>query len=54
MPEVMPIEQFDIVIKENNACYYSNFGIDYPLNDIEAQTKLYKDVKWTELRPINY
>jgi len=50
--EVMAKDQFEIVIKENNSFYYSNLGIDYPLKDIAALRKLYKEVKRMELIPI--
>lgn len=50
--EVMTKDQFDIIIRDGSSFYYSNFGIDYPLNDIAALRKLYKEVRSVELKPV--
>ncbi len=43
--------KFEIVFKEN-AFYYSYMGIDYPLQDVAALKKLYKENCRTELVPV--
>ncbi|PBQ30471.1 hypothetical protein CNR22_01375 [Sphingobacteriaceae bacterium] len=48
--EVMSRDNVDIVIKEGNF-YYSNLGIDYPLKDLAALRKFYKEIKNQDLKP---
>ena len=45
-------DKIDIAIK-NDGIYYSNMGFDYPLRDIAALRKLYKELRREELKPIN-
>ena len=47
--EVFTRDGFDIVIKEGGLFFYSNLGIDYPLKDLTALRKLFKEVKRQEL-----
>ena len=49
--EVLTRDNFDIVFKDGNY-YYSNLGIDYPLKDLTALRKFYKEVKNCELSPV--
>ena len=49
--EVLTKDNFDIVLKDGNY-YYSNLGIDYPLKDLTALRKFYKEVKNRELSPV--
>ncbi|MES2762606.1 MAG: hypothetical protein V4677_10375 [Bacteroidota bacterium] len=49
--KVMTRDKVDIVLKENNF-YYSNTGIDYPINDIAGLRKLYKELRSRELIPM--
>ena len=49
--EVLTRDNFDIVFKDGNY-YYSNLGIDYPLKDLTALRKFYKEVKNHELIPV--
>ena len=49
--KVMSREKIDIVIK-NDGIYYTNMGFDYPLRDIAALRKLYKEVRSEELKPL--
>ena len=49
--EVLTRDNFDIVFKDGNY-YYSNLGIDYPLKDLTALRKFYKEVKNQELTSI--
>lgn len=48
--KVMTRDNMDIVIKEDGI-YYSNMGFDYPLRDIAALRKLYKELKSKDLKP---
>lgn len=48
--EVMTRENIDIVIKEGRF-FYSNLGIEYPLKDLTALRKFYKELKSQELKP---
>ncbi len=41
-------DKLEIVLK-NELFYYSNLGFDYPLRDIAALRKLYKEIKNTDL-----
>jgi hypothetical protein len=45
-------DKLEIVLKEN-AFYYSNLGFDYPLNDLAALRKLYKEIKNTDLTEVS-
>jgi hypothetical protein len=49
---VMTRDKLDIVIKEDSSVYYSNMGFDYPLKDLAALRKLYKEVRSEELKPL--
>ena len=49
--EVMTRDNVDIVIKEGNF-YYSNLGIDYPIRDLAALRKFYKEIKNQDLKPV--
>jgi hypothetical protein len=50
--KVMSREKIDIAIK-NDGIYYTNMGFDYPLRDIAALRKLYKEVRSEELKPLS-
>ena len=45
-------DKIDIAIK-SDGIYYSNMGFDYPLRDLAALRKLYKEVRREELKPLN-
>ncbi len=49
--KVMTRDDFDIVIRADGI-YYSNMGIDYPLKDIAALRKLYKENRKQDLKTI--
>jgi hypothetical protein len=49
--EVMTRNEVDINIKDGVSFYYSNMNVMYPLKDIAALRKLYKELKSEELRP---
>jgi hypothetical protein len=49
--EVMNREGFDVLIQEGGLFFYSNFGIDYPLKDLTALRKVFKEAKSKELTP---
>ncbi|MBL7911633.1 MAG: hypothetical protein JNJ41_11305 [Bacteroidia bacterium] len=42
-------EKVDIVIVDDGSVFYSNMGIDYPLNDLPSLKKLFKELRRTEL-----
>ncbi|MDF2451605.1 MAG: hypothetical protein K0S26_1109 [Bacteroidota bacterium] len=44
-------EKFEIVFKQNQYSY-NNLGICYPLRDLAALKKLYKENKKTDLKPV--
>lgn len=46
---IMSKNNFKVILKPDGACIYSNTGIDYPLKDLAALKKLYKEVKREEL-----
>jgi hypothetical protein len=46
---IMSKNNFRIILKPDGSCIYSNTGIDYPLKDLAALKKLYKEVKREEL-----
>ncbi|MCD6017696.1 MAG: hypothetical protein K0S53_817 [Bacteroidetes bacterium] len=49
--KVFTKDKLEIILKDNSF-YYSNMGIDYPLNDLSALKKLYKENRKTELKPV--
>jgi hypothetical protein len=49
---IMTKDKFDIVIKTDGTFYYSNMGFDYPIKDLSALRKLYKEVKREDLNSI--
>lgn len=49
---VMTRAKVDIVLKNDGTVYYSNLGIHYPLKDLSALRKLYKEIKNTDLKPL--
>lgn len=49
--KIMSRDKIDIVIK-SDGIYYTNMGFDYPLRDIAALRKLYKEVRSEELKPL--
>jgi putative heme iron utilization protein len=49
---VLTRDKFDIVVKSDGSFYYSNMGFDYPLNDLAALRKIYKEVRREDLKPI--
>lgn len=50
---VMSKDKVDIVIKRDGTIWYSNMGFDYPIKDVAALRKLYKEVRNVELNSIN-
>ncbi|MDO8999682.1 MAG: hypothetical protein Q7W45_07955 [Bacteroidota bacterium] len=48
---VLTKAKVDIIIKNDGTVWYSNLGIDYPLKDLSALRKLYKEIRNTELKP---
>jgi hypothetical protein len=49
--KIMTRDKIDIVLK-SDGIYYTNMGFDYPLRDLTALRKLYKEVRSEELRPM--
>lgn len=49
--EVVTRDKMDIVTKDG-LFYYSNMGIDYPLKDLAALKKLYKELRSEDLKPV--
>lgn len=49
---VMSRDRMDIVINNDGTVWYSNMGFDYPLKDLAALRKLYKEVRNTDLKPV--
>jgi hypothetical protein len=49
--KVFSKDKFEIVLK-GNSFYYTNMGIDYPLDDVTALKKLYKENRKTDLKPL--
>jgi hypothetical protein len=45
----MSRNEFDVSIKIDGI-YYSNLGFDYPLRDTAALRKIYREVKYEELK----
>ena len=46
---IMSKDNFEVAIKEDGTCYYSNMGFDYPLKDTNALRKLFKEVRCIDL-----
>jgi predicted solute-binding protein len=44
-------DKIDIAIKDDGI-YYTNMGFDYPLKDIAALRKLYKELRREELKAV--
>lgn len=49
---LMTRDKFTVVLKEDGNCCYPNLGIDYPLCDLAALKKLYKEVRSEELTEV--
>ena len=49
---VMTRDKVDIILKSDGMVWYSNMGIDYPLKDLAALRKLYKELRNTDLNPL--
>jgi len=49
---VMTKDKVDIVISEDGLVHYSNMGFDYPLKDLSALRKLYKELRREDLKPV--
>ena len=49
--KVFTRDKLEIVLKEDGAFYYSNLGFDYPLRELAALRKLYKEIRREELKP---
>ncbi len=49
--KIMTRDKIDIAIK-NDGIYYTNMGFDYPLSDLAALRKIYKELRSDELKPI--
>jgi hypothetical protein len=49
---LMTRDKFTVVLKEDGNCCYTNLGIDYPLSDLAALKKLYKEVRSKELTEV--
>jgi predicted solute-binding protein len=49
--EVLTRDKIDIVIKQGDF-YYSNMGFDYPIKDVTALRKLYKELRREDLKPL--
>lgn len=41
--------RFEVVIVDDGSAFYSNLGFDYPVKDLQALKKLYKEVRRAEL-----
>lgn len=44
-------DKIDIAIKQDGI-FYTNMGFDYPLKDIAALRKLYKELRREDLKPL--
>ena len=49
---IMTRAKVDIVLKNDGTVWYSNMGIDYPIKDLSALIKLYKEIRNTDLKPL--
>ncbi len=45
-------DKFEVVLVDDGSLFYSNLGFDYPLKDLAALKKLYKEVRREELKPV--
>ncbi|MBL7921348.1 MAG: hypothetical protein JNJ40_13610 [Bacteroidia bacterium] len=45
-------DKFEVVLVDDGSLFYSNLGFDYPLKNLAALKKLYKEVRREELKPI--
>lgn len=43
---------FTVILKEDGECFFISMGIAYPLKDLTALKKLYKEVRSEELKEI--
>jgi hypothetical protein len=50
--KVLTREKLDVILKNDGAFYYSNMGFDYPLKDLAALRKLYKEIRREDLKPL--
>jgi hypothetical protein len=46
---IMSRDNFDVIVKADGYCYYMNMGFEYPLKDIAALRKLFKEVRQKDL-----
>ncbi|MBA3681107.1 MAG: hypothetical protein H0W73_08065 [Bacteroidetes bacterium] len=44
-------DKFEVVLVDDGSLFYSNLGFEYPLKDVAALKKLYKEVRREELLP---
>jgi hypothetical protein len=49
---IMTRAKVDIVLKPDGTVWYSNMGFDYPIKDVSALRKLYKELRNTDLKQI--
>jgi hypothetical protein len=49
---VMTRDKMDVVINSDGTIWFSNMGFDYPLKDLSALRKIYKEVRNAELKPL--
>ncbi len=49
---IMSRDRVDIVINHDQTICYSNMNIDYPIKDLAGLRKLYKELRNTELKPV--
>ncbi|MCU0361470.1 MAG: hypothetical protein MUF75_12300 [Bacteroidia bacterium] len=47
---IMSKANFELCVKADGTCSYSNMGIEYPVKDLAGLKKLYKEVKSAELQ----
>ncbi|HTA61319.1 MAG TPA: hypothetical protein VK835_02640 [Bacteroidia bacterium] len=46
----MTKNNFTVILKEDGECYFISMGIAYPLRDLGALKKLYKEVRSEEMK----
>jgi NACalpha-BTF3-like transcription factor len=46
---IMKKDEFEIVILDDNSIFYSNLGFYYPIKDLDALKKLYKEARREDL-----
>ncbi len=46
-------DKFEVVLVDDGSLFYSNLGFEYPLKDLAALKKLYKEVRREELVPMH-